>query len=129
MKLLKKMKENQQPFAIMQYNEWLLGMEQYCNRRYEVLFIKDNKLKTKKLDRINPDEFEGLTKVLSNRHGSIHEFLNFKEHMKEVQTAYNDKFDNLIDRCERSFGDSRLLKRAVNLRASRDSYNKVFKPW
>lgn len=80
--MIQKLIENKQPFAIMQYFNKMRGLDDYCTRVYELIYLdKKDELRFK----IIPNELaikaiSKLKKVLENKHGTVWEFNNFKEY-------------------------------------------------
>jgi hypothetical protein len=82
---VRKMLENNTPFSVMQYFEKFKGSKEESYKKYELIYINENKEIAFKI--LNRDEIsfvkENLEKIkliIDNKDGRIYEFNKFKEH-------------------------------------------------
>lgn len=84
--MIQKLFENNTPFAIMQYFNKMIGLDDYCTRVYELIYLdKKDELRFKIIpNKVAIEVISKLKKVLENKHGAVWEFNNFKEYYKII---------------------------------------------
>lgn len=80
--MIQKLIENKQPFAIIQYFNKMIGLDDHYSRVYELIYLdKKDELRFKIIpNKVSIEAVSKLKKVLENEHGAVWEFNNFKEY-------------------------------------------------
>ena len=90
MKTLKSLLQENTPFAVMQYFEFLKTVRQELNKQYELIYINnDNEIAYKILQSEEitylKNNLDKIKLIIKNKDGKIFEFNNFKKYKQSLK--------------------------------------------
>lgn len=93
-----KLLKSKEPFAVVQYFEWLRFSKENTNKKYELHYLEDGILLYKNLSKKEHEVFieniDKFTLVINNSDGKVYEFNNFKQVYEESKKSKRIKYSS-----------------------------------